>query len=237
MFSRTTLAAVGTLALASQAAAQTVDEVIARYLAARGGVAQIKAIQTQRMAGTIAFGNNETQSFRVEMKRPGKMRQEIGSKTGTIIQTTTGDAGWSLLPPNPAVPLPPETLRNMAGGADIDGPLMDYKSKGNRVELAGKAKIDGKDAYKLIVSLKDGQVRTDYIDCDSLMEMKWEGKLGQKGKEYAVESYFRNYRKVNGVMYAFTVDSETLGTRFKQKIVFEKIEVNVPIPDTDFGKP
>jgi hypothetical protein len=125
----------------------------------------------------------------------------------------------------------------MAGGADMDGPLVDYRTKGNRIEFVGKVKVEGKDAYKLIVSIKDGQVRTDYIDCDSLLEAKWEGKIADRVKEYSVESYFRDYRKVDGLMYAFVVDSETLGTRFKQKIVFDKVEVNVPIPDTDFGKP
>src|SRR4051812_44801682 len=100
--------------LTAPAGAQTVDEIIARYVAARGGLDKIRAIQTQRLTGHIAFGGEQTQAFRVEMKRPGMMRQEIGSKTGTIIQTTNGASGWNLVPPRDPVPLPKEALRNMA---------------------------------------------------------------------------------------------------------------------------
>lgn|GEM_PF-5646731 len=43
-------------------------------------------------------------------------------------------------------------------------------------------------------------------------------------------SIFRDFRKVE-------IDSETVGTPYKQKIIFEKIEVNVPEDDVIFGKP
>ena len=35
--------------------AQTADDVINAYLKARGGLAKIKAVQTERVAGTITF--------------------------------------------------------------------------------------------------------------------------------------------------------------------------------------
>ena len=136
-----------------------------------------------------------------------------------------------------SVPLSADDVRNMSGGADYDGPLMDYRAKGNKVEYAGKAMVEGREAYKLIVTMKDGQVRNDYVDCQTLLEIKWEGKLTFDGKQYGVESYFRDYRKVDGLMYAFHIDSETLGTPYKQKILFEKVEINPVVSEDQFGKP
>ena len=66
--------------------------------------------------------------------------------------------------------------KDIEENADIDGPLVDYKSKGNKVELLGKDKLEGTDAYKLKATLKNGDVMTIYLDADSFLEIKEEVK-------------------------------------------------------------
>jgi hypothetical protein len=218
--------------------AQTVDEIIDKCLAARGGLAKLKAVETQRLTGHLTLGPDLAGPMRVTMKRPGRMREEVTLNGEVSIRTLAGTSGWKIMgTQKEAVPLSADDVRNMSGGADYDGPLVDYRAKGNKVEYAGKSTVEGKEVYKLIVTMKDGQVRNDYIDCKTLLEIKWEGKLTFNGTEYRVESYFRDYRKVDGVMYAFHIDSETLGTPYKQKILFEKVEVNPAVDEEQFGKP
>jgi len=43
------------LAWPAKAAAQTTDEIVAKVLAARGGLEKAKAVQTERITGTIFF--------------------------------------------------------------------------------------------------------------------------------------------------------------------------------------
>ena len=217
--------------------AQSVDEIIAKSLAARGGVDKIKAVQSERLTGRISLGPDAEGPFMVQIKRGGKIRQEMTLKDKVNIRATDGVSGWAINEGAEAVDLSAGDIRNMAGGADIDGPLMDYKAKGNTVEYAGKEKIEGKDVYKLFVTLKDGQVRTEYIDCESNLGIKWAGKINANGQELDVESFFRDYRRVNGIMFAFLIDSNTVGTPFKQKITFDKIEVNPTLDDAMFAKP
>jgi len=224
--------------LSSVAIAQTADEIIAKSVVARGGMDKLKAVQSQRLTGHISFGSAVEGVLTVEMKRPGKVREELSVNGESLVRTSDGKSGWVVNPfsgKNEPEPLGPDEMGNMAQKADIDRPIVDYKTKGNQVELAGKEKVDGKDAYKLKVTLKDGQVRLDYLDCDSYLEVKWEGRLTVEGKGIDAVSFFRDYKPVEGVMYPFLIESDT--TDLKQTITFDKIEINPVLDDTRFGKP
>jgi hypothetical protein len=234
------LLAGGVTLAAASTRAQTVDQIIARNLAARGGVERLHAMQTQRLVGRIAFGSDSAMPFVTEIKRPGKMRNEIVMQGKTVVQTTGGASGWTVNPlsgSSEARPLSQDELRNMAGGADLEGPLLNYAVKGNRVELIGRVQVEGKDAWKLRVTLADGDVRYDYVDAESYLETKWEGTVRNNGREIGVESWFRDYRPVNGVMISWLIDSDTPGTAYTQKIVFDSVTVDQPIDDTRFGRP
>jgi hypothetical protein len=50
-------------------------------------------------------------------------------------------------------------------------------------------------------------------------------------------SFFSDYREVNGVKYAFQIDSDSPGTELKQSVVAEKIEINPQIDEERFAKP
>ena len=113
----------------------------------------------------------------------------------------------------------------------MQGPLFNYRQKGNKVELAGTDTIEGHPVYKLIVTMKDGTGRTDFIDAKTYLELKWEGVVGGQ----KMETSFHDYRKVKGVAYSFSMDSS--GPGFQQKLVFSKIEVNPKLPDSRFTRP
>jgi hypothetical protein len=220
--------------------AQSVDEIVAKALAARGGISAISAIQTERLTGHISFAQAPAGPFLVEIKRPGKMREEIGFGQKTFVQTTDGASGWKLMITDGAgdpVALTAVEVRSMAGGADIDGPLLDYAKKGNRVELIGREKVGDRDSYKLKVTDKTGDVRYDYIDANSFLEIKWEGQVENAGEKNTFASYFSDYRRVNGVMFAFTISSGSADHPDSQKISFDKVEINIPLEDSSFGKP
>jgi outer membrane lipoprotein-sorting protein len=220
--------------------AQNVDEIIAKCVEARGGLKKIKAVQSERMTGRISFGPDTEGTLLLEVKRPGKIREQLVVGDKTMIRTSNGKEGWIIDPfaeTSEAQPLPADEMSNMAQKADIDRALVDYKSKGNQLELVAKEPVDGKDAYKLKVTLKDGQVRYDYIGASTFLELKWEGIVRRNGEEFAAVSYFRDYRNVEGLMVPFEIDTEVAGNAVKQKITFDKIELNPAIDDAQFEKP
>ena len=224
----------------SLSTAQTVDEIIAKCVEARGGLKKIKSVQSERLTGHISFGPDNQGTLLMEVKRPGKIREELTVGDKTMIRISDGKAGWMIDPFSESggvEPLDPDEMSNTAQKADLDRPLVDYKAKGYQVEVVSKEPVEGKDAFKLKVTLKDGQVRYDYVGASSFLELKWQGIVKRRGEEFEAESYFRDYRNVEGLMIPFQIDTEIPGNPVHQEITFDKIELNPAIDDVRFEKP
>ena len=223
------------------AAAQTADEIVNKALAARGGVEKIKAVQAQRITGTISFGVGAEGPFMVELKRPGKMHMEMTIGDQLLVRSYDGkSAGWTINPfaeSKDVQPMAGDDLKNISDESDFDGPLVDYKAKGNQIEFAGKEDVEGKPSYRIKLTNKNSDVRYYIFDASSYQLLKWEGTRKADDKEYPVESFFRDYRDVKGIKFAFEIDSDSPGTEQNQKIVVEKLEVDPQIDESHFGKP
>lgn len=219
--------------------AQTADDIVAKAIAARGGLDRIKGVQTERFTGRISFGPGQEGTLIATWKRPGKFRQELVLGGNSIVRATDGATGWTLSSTSGAraEALPPDQMRGIAEQSDFDKPLVDFKAKGNQVELVGKEKLDGRDAYKLKVTLKDGQVRYEWIDAETYLESRWQGKVSVGGGNIEFATTFSDYRTVDGLKFAFLLNTETVGTDNRQKITLEKVEVNAPVDDAAFRMP
>jgi len=226
--------------LPAAASAQTADEILAKVLAARGGVDKLRAIHSERVSGQISFGD-DSGPFVVELKRPLKMHMQLTIQDRTMVRVYDGKSqGWAN---NPfAGKVDPEAmsgdeLKSITEESDFDGPLLDYKSKGNQIELVGKDKVDDKDVWRLKLTTKNGDVRYYLFDVNSFLLLKWEGKRKFQDQELPVESHFSDYREVGGLKFAFAIDSGSSPTDLRQKIRIEKIELNPELSDAEFGKP
>jgi outer membrane lipoprotein-sorting protein len=226
--------------LAGAMSAQTVDEIIAKNIAAKGGLAKMKAVQTIRITGSAEFGAMQA-GFVLTQKRANKMRNEISIQGMTLIQAFDGENGWAVVPftgKKDAEPMSADDLKEAREEADIDGPLIDYKQKGNKVELIGKEKTEGTDTYHLKVTLKDGTVRELFLDADSFLEIKSIGKVTRQGTETIIESALGDYKEVEGLMIAFSIEQHPQGGQGPgQKITISKVEFNVPVDDGFFKMP
>jgi outer membrane lipoprotein-sorting protein len=234
---------LGLLALAMVAPgvwAQSADDIIAKNVQARGGLDKIKAVQSIKTTATLAMGPGMEAPGSLIQKRPNMARLEFTVQGLTAVQAYDGTTAWQIMPfmgKKDAETMSADEAKEMQETADIDGPLVDYKSKGNTVELLGKEKIEGTDAYKLKVTLKNGDVQTMYIDSDSYLEIKEETKRMVRGTEQDVESAIGDYKEVSGIMFPFAVESGAKGSDQKQKLTISKIELNVPAEDASFKMP
>ncbi|MCX6550446.1 MAG: outer membrane lipoprotein-sorting protein [Acidobacteria bacterium] len=228
------------LVIAVPASAQTADDIIAKNLDAKGGIARQKAVQSVRMTGKMTLGPGIEAPIVLEMKRPKSMRIDISFQGMTITQAYDGTTAWMLNPMSGRTdpePMPSEAVKLIEEQADMDGPLMDYKAKGSTVELLGKEKAEGTDCYKLKVTLKNGDVRTFYIDTETYLDVKLESKTMLRGSEQVSDTIVGDYKEVGGMMMAHSIDSGQPGAAGRQKMTVEKIELNVPIEDARFTMP
>jgi outer membrane lipoprotein-sorting protein len=240
MSRKTLLACAAAAALALPAAAQTVDEIIAKNVEARGGMKTLKAASTVRMTGRMTVGPGLEAPFVIEQKRPARMRLDITFQGMTGTQAYDGTSAWMVMPfmgKKDPERVPDEDAQAFAEQADFDGILVDYKAKGHAVELLGKEPVEGSEAYKLKVTMKDGAIRYVYIDAEAFLEIRTEGKRKIRGSEVEGESSIGDYKEVAGMMMPHAVESGAKGSPQKQKITIDKIEVNVPIDDARFVMP
>ena len=221
------------------ASAQTVDEIIAKNVQARGGLEKLKAIRTLRT--TVKFGDG---SFRAEVrqenKRPGKVREEFIVQGMAQIQAYDGKTGWQISPfggrKDPDL-MSQDDMKSLIVDGDIDGPLVDYKEKGHIAELVGHDSMEGTDCYKIKLSMKNGDIRYYYLDTDSYIELKVEIQTTIRGALQESELYYGDYEQVNGIYYPFAVEQAQKGSSSRQQFSVEKIEQNVDLDDALFTMP
>jgi outer membrane lipoprotein-sorting protein len=232
--------AITLLVLAAVAQDLTVDQVIANNVQARGGLEKLKAIKSLRLTGKMNLGPDIEVPVVIELKRPNLMRTEFTLQGLTAIQAYDGKSGWTIMPfagNKEPEPMGEEDTRLAAAQADVDGPLVGYKEKGNTVELLGMDSVGSAPAYKIKVTPKNGGVRTIYLDANSFLEIKMESKMTIAGTEREGESSMSDYKEVGGVMFAYSVEGGIKGSPVKQKMSFDKIEVNPTLDDARFKMP
>jgi outer membrane lipoprotein-sorting protein len=228
----------------SMAAAATpdppVEKIIDDYVAARGGLAKIKALQTLRQKGHVyADGGREAIVLR-ELKRPGKIRFEFTLQGMTGVYVVENGRGWQVAPfegDMQARPMPEEAVVDAMEQVDLEGPLVDWKAKGHRVELAGHERVGGKDAYKIKITLKSGVVRYEYVDVATHHQLRTDTTRKFSGRELSIVTTFSGHKKTDGLLFPRSVEVTTEGRPQKLRVSIDSIEVNPALSDDRFRRP
>jgi hypothetical protein len=232
------LAALSALALPLRA--QTADEIIAKFIKTVGGADKISAATTLVRTGKFTGGGGFEANVRDENKRPNLIRKEFSIQGMTGITAYDGKTGWTIAPwrgKKDPEPLGEEQMKSILEDSDFDGPLIDYKAKGNKVEYVGLEPVEGTDALKLKVTLADGDVCYYFMDTDYYVPIKIETKRMVRGAEREYETTLGDYKEVNGWYLPFSVETNAKGSTDKQVVTYDAIQVNVPIDNGRFTKP
>lgn len=237
---RNALGLAGLAFVVAPLSAQTADDIIAKYIQTVGGMARIQAVQTLRRTGRFTGSGGFEAVVVQENKRPNSVRQEFSLQGMTAITAYDGTTGWKIEPwqgkKDPEA-LSEEGMRDITEESDIDGPLINYQQKGNRVEFVGMEQVEGTDAFKLKVTLANGDVRYYYLDTDYYVPIRIETKRMIRGAEQEFETSLGDYKEVAGWYLPHSFETGARGSPDKSKITFEKIEANVSIDDRRFQQP
>src|ERR1017187_3332106 len=220
--------------------AQTADEIIARHIDALGGKEKLANLKSLKMKAMVDVGPNMKAPMTLFIVNEKSLRMEFEMQGLTMIQCIDGDSGWAIQPfggKKEAERMDKETIDQMKDELYLTGSLYNYKEKGNIVTLLGKEDMEGTDVFKLKVVKKNGDVETVFIDAGSYLKLKEISKHTFKDKEVQSEKVFSNYKKVDGLMIAFTVDDREVGAAQGQAVTFDTIEVNPKFESSLFKMP
>lgn len=214
----------------------TVDQVLARYFQANGGLAKLASIQSRHLTGhieglpdPISFDQTNARPDRIRLTTvtaarpasPGQPAQAASTQT----KTYDGQAGWAWSDTDAPRALEPDEIKVL--DADFDGPLLNYAAKGNKVEYLGLQTFQNQPALVLKVTLADKRIQTMYLDPKTFLKFTQVNGVGKAGTELD----FWDYNEVEGVPMAFTVIIGPVSVRV------DKIQFNVPVTDADFQPP
>ncbi len=230
----------GVLGLASLATAQSAEDLVARNIQAKGGIDKIKAIKTLRMTGHMDAGGMAV-TVGQEAKAPNLVRMTFTIQNMTQVQAYDGSIGWQISPfegRRDPERLGEDEMRGLVEEADFYGPLVDYQAKGNRIEFLGHTIVDGDDALRLKVTLKNGDIFYYDLDPDTFLEIRIERQQFIRGSVRESLTELGSYKLVNGVYYPFSISSGSKrDPTARSGVTIDKIEANVDIPDSAFRMP
>src|SRR6266478_2552406 len=234
------VAMMAIFALSPTAPSQTAEELIQKNIEAKGGMEKIKAIKTVRLTGKLDAGGGFTAAVGQENKRPNLVRETFTLQGMTQVQAYDGSTAWEVRPfggrKDPQL-MGDDDVRDLLIDSDLDGPLVDYKEKGNQVEYLGHDIVDGDDALRLKVTLKNGDIIYYYLDPDTLLEIRTERREFIRGAVHDSVADLGSYKPVAGVMYPFSISEGPRSNPGDTVTTIEKIEVNVAFQESDFAVP
>ena len=217
--------------------AKPVDEIVNKYAEARGSREKLNSINSLYMEGF-----REMMGYKVAIKVT-KVQEtlyrndfEFGGSKGYTIVTPT--AGWAFIPMRSQMvdQIDEDSLKTMQTDLDIAGPLINYVAKDHKAIFVGKEDIDGKEAYKIKLTLNTGKEITCLIDTETNLLIQTKqlgvvpGKSGNKDAELEREliTNFSDYKSVDGIMFPHKISNP--GNMLSSgSITFSKIELNKPV--------
>ncbi len=216
--------------LSGTVSAMTAEELVAKNLEARGGEAKLRAITTMHTVGTQRLGGGLDAKVESWAMAPQDYRGEFSMQGLTAVSAWDGKEAWSISPfrgRKDPQKITADDAKGLIERADIAGPLVDYQSKGNKVEYLGTEDIDGTDAHKLRVTLKNGDTQYLFLDPDEFLEIRVVNRRMVRGQEEVSTTDLGEYEKVDGIWFPFE----------SGRIHLEKVELNQPIDPKMFAFP
>jgi len=223
----------------SSASAQTVDDVVRGYLEARGGLARLRAVQSLRLTGTMQIDDVQA-PFVVELARPNRMRTEFVVQGQTGVRAFDGEHAWARLPlpGEPPRPMSPEEAADARAQADVDmSPLVDAAAKGFTIELAGRDRLPGGEAWELIARAHAGSPRSLYLDVRSHLVVETIDTRSVDGQPVEFVTEVSDYRSEGGLVFPHRIDLGPKGSPDRQRLSIERVEINPPLDEARFAMP
>jgi outer membrane lipoprotein-sorting protein len=214
--------------------AQSVDEIVAKNIEAKGGADKLRGVQSMKLTGTLS-GRGGQAPLTIWSKRPNLARQETEMQGTAMVRAFDGTKAWMMVGPDAQEIAGPQaqTTREQA---EFDTPLLDYKAKGHTVELVGTETLAGGKVYHLKLTTKGGQVQHFFIDADTGIEKQTSVALDQGGQPLNIVTDLSDYRDVDGIKVPFAVKQTVNGTPVTTLVV-DKVQFNIPIDDAIFRMP
>jgi hypothetical protein len=218
--------------------AQSVDDVINKYIDAIGGKDVLSKINSIYEETTMQVMGNEAPNNITILNGKG-YRNETDFNGQKIVTCISDKGGWMVNPMSGATdptPMPVDQLKGYKEQLYIGGPLYNYAANGYKAELAGQEKVGNVNAYKIKLTSKDSVETFFYIDPTTYYLIKETRHGSAMGQDVEITVTMSNYKKTDiGFSLPNSIDMDF--GQFQMSTTVKKIEVNKPVDPKIFDMP
>jgi CubicO group peptidase (beta-lactamase class C family) len=206
----------------------TVDELMAKVIAAAGGEASLRRHRSTIGTATLDFENQGlTGKLTMYAQAPNSSTQitilrALGKKIGYQREYFDGAQG-GVEHPGEHEQYKDEQLEATRINSDYYGQL-NWKTLYKTVAIKEKSRVDDEEVYVVIKTPEKGSAVTDYISTKSFLLVKRE--------DAGVETIYSDYRNVDGEMVPFVFVMQTAIGRIAARV--EEVKFNTRIPASTF---
>ncbi len=225
--------------LCATAAQAQLGHEIAQKHAARAGD-KLAALTGLRVEGRT-FINDEVVPFTLIAQRPNRLRVESFTPLRRVVQVYDGTGTPWISHPDLRGGTPQDMgaadAKEFMANADFDGPLVNFAAKGYSVDYAGEEKIEGRNAFKLLLMNKSDDIFFLWVDAENYEIVKRTAYRVSGSTRVAVDTVFKDFREVGGVLQPYRVETTANGHTLYVMLI-DRMEANPPeIPPVTFARP
>jgi len=218
--------------------AQTADEIIKKNIEARGGFDKLSTIKSIKIIGKIQSEGVELPMVFIK-KFPSKVRFQVDLNGQNGITVFKGDSGWMIDPSKKVfVPtnLSPKEISQMKPMIDyffvfFDNFLLNYAKDSLNPVFIGKDSVEGKEAFKVSVIMKDKTTLTYYYDAKTYLDIKHEVKFNYLPEPFILN--LRNFFTVKDITIPYIIDTKQ-GNMRNTRMLIENLQIDNDVSDEIF---
>jgi hypothetical protein len=203
-----------------------VELIIAKHIEAHGGLEKWNKVETMKVTGQFTAFSIE-KDFMALKTRSGEYYADLQMGKHQVIEAFDGKQGWTIDPWQEI-----DYARRINSGeenvfaqkAEFTTPFFNYKERGHQVEFVGEEKLEGLDVFVLKLTRTNGKSEKWYLDANTYLEYKCESNWVDFARELPSETFFDDFRTVDGLVIPFFVE-RTFWQR-DRVMQIENVEIN-----------
>ena len=230
-----TVVAIICIAFVNIAQAQSLSEVLDKHFKAVGQE-KLTTVQAFYIKAKVSQMGMEM-PMEMKIKKPDMFIMTVDMQSQKMIQAFDGEKGWMVAPWISTEPqeLAGDQLTQAKEQVNMEGELYNYEKKGSSAELAGKVNVDGKDAYRIKLTGKDGNTKDYFIDANTYFITKVKAKVSAQGQTVDIEQSMSDYKTIDGITMPMKI--ETMSPMGTALIIMEEVKFNENFEDAIFKQP
>lgn len=216
--------------------ALTAEQILEKSIEAAGGRARL-----EKLTSSLAKANMEIEpqgvhsTLELYSKMPNKRLVVTNIEGyGEIKQGFDGTSGWTQDPMRGLVDQQGRELEDAKLEATFNAQLK-WREMFAKIELVGKEKVNGREAYVLRLTRSDGKPITSLYDAQTFLLVRQTGVRDTAQGPLAFRADLSDYREVEGIKAPFLITQQTGGSTITIRVV--ELKNNVEIEDAKFAKP